>query len=104
MDSSGLGIPEVTITLRQLSSSAARILTTGDAGQFLGASLPIGLYSLRVEKSGFNPVNVDALTISVGQTVTQRIVMSPGFRLQNGWKCRNKQTRCKPAPRPRTWL
>jgi len=73
----GGGVPEASITLRQLSSSAARTLTTGDTGQFQAAGVPIGSYSLHVEKSGFNPVNVESLTISVGQTVTQRITMSP---------------------------
>jgi hypothetical protein len=78
MDSTGGGVPEASITLRQLSSSATRAFTTGDAGQFQAAGLAIGVYSLRVEKSGFNPVNVEALTISIGQTVTQRITMTPG--------------------------
>ena len=77
IDAAGGGVPEASITLRQLSSSAARTLTTGDAGQFQAAGVPIGSYSLHVEKSGFNPVNVESLTISVGQTVTQRITMSP---------------------------
>ncbi len=40
--------------------------------------MPIGVYSLHVKKIGFNPVNVKALTILVGQTVTQRITMKPG--------------------------
>jgi Carboxypeptidase regulatory-like domain len=77
IDSTGGGIPAATITLRQLSSSALRAFATGDAGQFQAAGLPIGTYSLRVQKSGFNPVNMDSLTISVGQTTTQRITMSP---------------------------
>src|SRR4051812_48433307 len=77
IDSSGGGIPKAAITLTQSSSSAAHALVTGDAGQFRAAGLPIGLYSLRVEKDGFNTVNIDSLTISVGQTVTQRVTMSP---------------------------
>src|ERR1700758_536432 len=78
IDATGGSVPEASITLRQLSSSAMRTLTTDDAGQFLAAGVPIGSYSLHVEKSGFNPVNVESLTISVGQTVTQRITMTPG--------------------------
>ncbi len=78
IDASGGSVPGASITLRQLSLSATRALTTGDAGQFQAAGLPIGTYSLRVEKDGFNPVNVQTLTISVGQTATQRITMTPG--------------------------
>src|SRR5579859_632848 len=77
IDAAGGGVSEASITLRQLSSSAIRTLTTGDAGQFQAAGVPIGSYSLHIEKSGFNPVNVESLTISVGQTMTQRITMSP---------------------------
>ena len=77
IDSSGAGIPQASITLRQLSSAATRAITTGDDGQFQATALPIGMYSLRVEKSGFNPISVGSLTISVGQTVTQRIAMRP---------------------------
>ncbi len=78
IDSSGGGVAGASIVLRQLSSSAVRNLVTGDAGRFQVSGLPIGDYSLRVEKSGFNPVNVEALTISVGQTVTQRITLPLG--------------------------
>src|SRR3954447_9134411 len=77
LDSTGRGVPEATITLRQLSSSVTRTLTTGDAGQFQAAGLPIGSYSVHVEKSGFTPATVNAVSISVGQTAAQRITISP---------------------------
>src|SRR3954452_13577099 len=77
LDSTGRGVPEATITLRQLSSSVSRTLTTGDAGQFQAAGLPIGSYSVHVEKSGFTPATVNAVNISVGQTAAQRITISP---------------------------
>jgi hypothetical protein len=77
LDASGGALPQATLTLRHLSSSALRTFTTNDAGQFQSPALPIGDYSLHVEKPGFNPVNIDSLTVSVGQTVTQRITMSP---------------------------
>ena len=77
VDSTGGVVPQANLTLRQLSSGAIRSLASGEAGQFQAAGLAIGTYSLRVEKSGFNPVNVEALSISVGQTVAQRILMSP---------------------------
>lgn len=77
VDSLGGGIPDAGITLRQASSSLVRSLSAGEAGQFQATALPIGLYSLRVVKSGFNPVTVDTIIISVGQTITQRVVLSP---------------------------
>ncbi len=76
-DSTGAGVPGARIVVRQISSSATRTLVSGDAGQFQAAGLPIGTYSMRVEKEGFNPVNVESLAISVGQTATQHITMKP---------------------------
>jgi len=77
IDVNGGAVPDASITLRQLSSAAIRAFTTGPAGQFQTGGIRIGEYSLHIEKTGFNPVNVDSLTISVGQTVTQHITMSP---------------------------
>jgi len=76
-DQTGAGVPGAVITLRQLSSSLARSIETGEAGQFQSPGLPIGVYSLHVTRSGFNPVTIDSLTVSVGQTVTQRLTLSP---------------------------
>lgn len=78
LDATGGVVPEASISVRQLSSSATRTMVTGVDGKFQAAGLPIGEYSLRAEKKGFNPVTVDSLLISVGQTATQRITMSPG--------------------------
>lgn len=77
VDSSGGLVPQANLTLRQLSSSATRVLLTDDSGHFQVAGLPIGSYSLHIEKGGFNPSTIESLAISVGQTTTQRITMSP---------------------------
>jgi hypothetical protein len=77
LDSTGGAVPQANITLRHDSSGATRSLVSGDAGQFQVAGLPIGSYRVHVEKSGFNAVDIESLTISVGQTVSQRIVLSP---------------------------
>ena len=53
-----------------------RSLKTGDSGQFQAGGLPIGGYSLRFERNGFNPAVVESLTVSVSQTVKQRIIMN----------------------------
>ena len=66
----------VSLILRSLSSGATRNLQSQGDGRFSITSLPIGGYSLRVERPSFNPVTVERLDISVGQTVTQRIVMN----------------------------
>jgi Carboxypeptidase regulatory-like domain len=76
VDTTGSPLPGASLTLRSLSSGAARTLESQEDGRFSIASLPIGNYSLRIEHESFNPVTVEPLNISVGQTVTQRIVMN----------------------------
>lgn len=76
LDSTGSPMAGASVTLRSLSSGATRSLQSQDDGRFSISSLPIGSYSLRVGQPSFNPVTVEPLNISVGQTVTQRIVMN----------------------------
>jgi len=76
VDATGSALPGASLTLRALSSGATRTFQSQEDGRFSIASLPIGSYSLRVEHESFNPVTVEPLVISVGQTVTQRVVMT----------------------------
>ena len=77
VDATGSPLPGASLSLRSLSSGATRTLQSQDDGLFSISGLPIGSYALRVEQERFNPVTVEPLVISVGQTVTQRIVMNP---------------------------
>jgi hypothetical protein len=76
VDTSGSALAGASLTLRSLSSGATRTLQSQEDGRFSIASLPIGSYSLRVERASFNPVTIEPLDVSVGQTVTQRVVMN----------------------------
>jgi hypothetical protein len=76
VDATGSALPGAGLTLRSLSSGATRTLQSQEDGRFSITSLPIGNYFLRVEYESFNPVTVQPLVISVGQTVTQRVVMN----------------------------
>jgi len=82
VDSTGSPMAGASVTLRSLSSGATRTLPSQEDGRFSISSLPIGSYSLRVEQESFNPVTVEPLDISVGQTVTQRVVMNIGTLAQ----------------------
>ena len=76
VDATGSVLAGASLSLRSLSSGATRTLQSQEDGRFSITSLPIGSYSLRAEHESFNPVTVEPLDISVGQTVTQRIVMN----------------------------
>src|SRR5260370_14041557 len=77
VDSTGAFLPGVQVRVTQADSGFVRIAPTDGAGQFRIAGLPIGEYSLRIEKTGFSPVLLRSLLVSVGQVATPRLEMQP---------------------------
>lgn len=67
----------VRVTLSNPESGAVRNTATDETGQFRFLALPIGVYGLRLTQQAFLSVEVRPFSVSVGQTVTQRLVMSP---------------------------
>src|ERR1700730_14720390 len=52
-DSSRGALPGVPIRIKNLETGAVRKLVTDEAGRYDAASLPVGGYELRAEKTGF---------------------------------------------------
>lgn len=52
-DPAGAVIPKATITLTNEGTGAAKQATTDDAGEFVFTALPVGSYTLKIEKAGF---------------------------------------------------
>src|SRR5947207_13630050 len=52
-DSSGGGIPGVSVQIRNLETGAERLLTTDDSGRFSAAALSVAQYELRPENTAF---------------------------------------------------
>ena len=50
-DSSGAVIPEAKVTARNVSTAFERNATSDDTGAYLISNLPVGQYSLQVEKN-----------------------------------------------------
>jgi hypothetical protein len=75
-DRRGAAIAGARITVRSLLTSEERIATTSESGSFTFASLPIGPYVLRAQADGFSSQEVSEVLVSVGQIVSQRLVLS----------------------------
>jgi len=60
LDSSGAGIPEAAVSVLNVANGFAQELRTSASGAFLFSRLPIGTYTLRVEKQGFSAYVQDA--------------------------------------------
>jgi hypothetical protein len=67
-DSSGAGIPGVTVTVTG-ESGLTFTTTTNMAGQYTVPSLPVGTYAAKFELEGFKTFVRDKLTLQVSQTL-----------------------------------
>jgi outer membrane receptor protein involved in Fe transport len=76
VDPSGAALPGVTVTLIHTATGAERRAITDVSGLFRAPILPVGVYSLTSELSGFAPRKQEAITLTVGQTLTLRIEMA----------------------------
>ena len=64
-DPSGGVIPSATVTLTSVTTGQARTTMTGADGVYHFNLLPPGNYRVRIEASGFKPVEVPSVTVAV---------------------------------------
>src|SRR5437588_9207583 len=67
-DPSGAVIPSATVTLTSVDTGQARTTMTGADGVYRFSLLPPGNYRVRIESSGFKPVEVPSVTVAVTET------------------------------------
>ena len=78
VDETGAAVPGATITVTNVSTGAKREATTNEEGLYRISGLPVGLYSVRAEKSGFAPQTVENLEVSTGVDSTANFKLSVG--------------------------
>jgi Carboxypeptidase regulatory-like domain/TonB dependent receptor len=76
-DSTGSFVAGVRVTASLEASGASRYAETDSGGGLRFLGLPIGKYTLRLEKEGFASVFVGPFLVSIGQTAAHRIQMDP---------------------------
>jgi len=77
-DSSGAAISGATVTVKNTGTGLVRTVTTGDDGSFSVPELPIGTYSVTVEKSGFKIGAVNGISVEVSTVRRADVVLQPG--------------------------
>ena len=65
-DEQGAAVPGVTVTATNVENGQARSATTNEEGFYRIAGLPVGTYSVKVDKTGFSAVT-SQVSVSVGQ-------------------------------------
>jgi outer membrane receptor protein involved in Fe transport len=75
-DKDGAPLPGVTVTARNNDTGLDRVTVSGGDGTFTLPSLPIGVYTVTAELSGFATVTVEEVRLNVATTRTIEIEMS----------------------------
>jgi hypothetical protein len=78
VDASGAVVPGATVTVTNDSNGQSATATTDALGNFTVSNFPVGSASIKVTAAGFQVVQVKGLNVSVGQALTQHIVLPVG--------------------------
>ncbi len=77
-DQSGAVIPNVPVIATNIATGVTLNTQTTETGNFTIPSVPVGFYSLRVEKTGFRTFQQTGITVQVAQTVRINVVLEVG--------------------------
>ena len=77
-DPSGSVVPNTRITLRNVETGFNRQLTTSETGQYLFNAVPVGLYSLHAEVTGFQTYQQTGIRLNVNTPATVNIKLTVG--------------------------
>ncbi len=76
-DKSGSSISGATVTITSQGTGVARLANTDDAGHYLIPLLPIGMYILHVEFTGFQTANARDVRLQVDEARQMDFVLAP---------------------------
>src|SRR5580692_9500193 len=65
-DASGAAVPDASVTLRNVNTTATETVTTNAQGRYLLTNLGVGEYEIRLSKSGFSNAIRTGVTLTVG--------------------------------------
>ena len=77
-DSSGAAIAGAAVAVKNVNTGLSRTVTTGEDGTYSVPELPIGAYSVTVEKTGFKQGLVTGLRVEVSSEVRADVALQAG--------------------------
>src|SRR5215475_11934940 len=77
-DSSGAAVPGVGVTIKNLDTGLTRNVGTSDDGTYSAPELPVGNYSVTVEKAGFKTGLVTGVKVEVSSERRADVTLQPG--------------------------
>src|SRR6266436_1093653 len=81
-DSSGAAVPGATVTIKNVDTGLVRTVSTSDDGSYSAPELPIGTYSVSVEKAGFKLGVVTGIKVEVSSERRADVALQLGQSAQ----------------------
>jgi hypothetical protein len=81
-DSSGAAVSSAKVTVKNIDTGLTREVTTGDDGSYSVPELPIGNYSVMVEKNGFKSAVVSGIHVEISSERRADVALQPGALAQ----------------------
>jgi hypothetical protein len=81
-DTSGGVVPGATITVVNAETSLTRTVTTGVDGSYRIPALPVGRYTVKIDKEGFKPETQQGLMLEVAQNLVVNTTLEVGTAAQ----------------------
>src|ERR1044072_7150953 len=78
VDSSGAVVPGATVTVINNANNATRNAVTDDSGFYTVTNLPVGTYTVMVERQGFKKSNQTDNVLTADQRLTINATLEPG--------------------------
>ena len=82
-DTSGAVVPQVKVTVTNQQTNSTRETMTNDAGAYTVTLLPVGVYTISAQKTGFRIAKQTDITLNVAQTI-RTCVHRPAQAIRNG--------------------
>jgi Carboxypeptidase regulatory-like domain/TonB-dependent Receptor Plug Domain/TonB dependent receptor len=77
-DTSGAAVSGATVSVKNTGTGLLRTVTTDDDGNYSAPELPIGTYSVTVEKSGFKSGLISGISVEVSTERRADVILQPG--------------------------
>lgn len=78
LDNQGATIPGASILVTNVENGAVRNAETNESGRFTISGLPVGVYNVRIEKTGFSTVLRERVQVNVSENSEIGIELAPG--------------------------
>lgn len=77
-DVSGAALPGAAVAVRNVETSAVRLVTSGPDGRFFAPSIPVGQYAIAVSHDGFETQKRNGIGLAIGQTLDLTFQLAVG--------------------------